>query len=224
LMGWLGCCWVTRALRANPTYDTISGIKNEATIMKKYLSKSIINSVINGDLDAVNKFLKWHAKDRELLNATEKDYKFSIFSFTQEPIASLKDTLTHHAVTYRKCDILRALVANDFVDVNKLNADGDTPLLIAVTYQQMDEVNILLANKKIDVNKANKQGRSPLLIAASGGNREIVEALLNHGANPRQASSVTPRNAIDEAEYYGHYDLAEFIRNFKPAESNTPRP
>ena len=64
----------------------------------------------------------------------------------------------------------------------------------------------------VSVNAAGKGGGTPLIKAAKAGHMAVVQLLLFHGADPRQ-SNKKGRNAIDLAEKFEHYALADVMRD-----------
>ncbi|ORX76248.1 ankyrin, partial [Anaeromyces robustus] len=69
-------------------------------------------------------------------------------------------------------------------DLNLLDNFNNTPLHYACTYNMIDVANILLQNPKIDVDIKCCQSRiTPFLCAAYNKNIEMMELLLEYGAN-----------------------------------------
>ena len=67
-------------------------------------------------------------------------------------------------------------------DVNALNDQGATPLMVAAEAGDVEAVNKLIA-KKADVNRKHRDsGKTALMLAAAKGNAEVVDALLAAGA------------------------------------------
>jgi ankyrin repeat protein len=69
---------------------------------------------------------------------------------------------------------------NEFMDLNGLESDGETPLYLACKDGISDMVEALLKYDFIDVNKSIKDGYTPLFIACYKDETYAVELLLNH--------------------------------------------
>ena len=64
------------------------------------------------------------------------------------------------------------------------NDKGSTPLYWACRYGLVDMVKLLLGEGKADVNQQRSMGLvSPIVLSAALGHTEIVECLLQHGAD-----------------------------------------
>jgi serine/threonine-protein phosphatase 6 regulatory ankyrin repeat subunit B len=74
-------------------------------------------------------------------------------------------------------EVVQALVANSWVDVNAKQRDGNTPLTIASAKGRSDIVRLLLA-AKADVSAADDAGKTALMFASANGRVEVVQALL----------------------------------------------
>ncbi|XP_077560954.1 uncharacterized protein LOC144175821 isoform X3 [Haemaphysalis longicornis] len=93
-------------------------------------------------------------------------------------------------------------------DVNKLDADGNTPLHICLMRHHYEIIKILVA-AGADVNKQDAKGNTPLHICLMGHHCEIIEILVAAGAdvNKQDAKGNTPlhislmnRRAVKESE------------------------
>jgi len=87
------------------------------------------------------------------------------------------NTALHFATVENYLDITRLLLAAPGIQVNKVNKDGETPLIVASQAGDDEIVEALLA-KGADVNKADKEGRTPLNRASSEGHMKVVKVLL----------------------------------------------
>jgi ankyrin repeat protein len=71
---------------------------------------------------------------------------------------------------------------------------------------------LILHNANINV-QSSINGETPLHEAASIGNLDIVELLLNHGANPK-IKNHTDATPLDIAEIHGHDEVAKCLRSW----------
>jgi ankyrin repeat protein len=67
--------------------------------------------------------------------------------------------------------------------VNNFESKNCTPLIIAIHYNNFNIVKLLLQNYNADISKCDTYGFSPLITAASLGYLDMVEYLLNNGAD-----------------------------------------
>jgi ankyrin repeat protein len=154
-------------------------------------------------------------------------------------------SLLHHAIKFSNFTIIKLLLTR-CKKLNVTNSNGLTPLALAVTLERLDivgaliqagaDVNIVGSSCPILLSIPGEMTRVLLDItllhnAATIGNLEIIKLLLNHGANIDAASRSVPLTALsdssfsskvysftplDVAEYYGHDDVARFLREWAP--------
>jgi ankyrin repeat protein len=100
----------------------------------------------------------------------------------------------------------KALLAAPALDLNSVNAVGETPLMLAAIKGRLDWVQ-LFVKRGAQINRA---GWTPLHYAASGPDEGISAWLIAHGAeiNARAPNGNTP---LMMAAKYGPYDLAELL-------------
>ena len=189
--------------------------------MITYLSSLIVNDVKKGKLNAVKRFLKSHANDKDALNACEKETWPLWFEGLYKQHGSSRDHLTHIAVRTNQLEILAALIACDGIDINLPNFDLVAPLTMAVLKNNLRAVNLLLAHPNIRVDIRNALDEvTPLILAAEIGSLPIVKTLLEHGAD-KNHTRINGCAAAQEALNSGHRNIADFISTYQsPVVSN----
>jgi len=78
--------------------------------------------------------------------------------------------------------IISTLLSIPGADINKLSADGNTPLLIALANRHANTATFFI-NKGADVNLRNPRGATPLHWAASNNLTNVLNLLLRKGAD-----------------------------------------
>ncbi len=78
-------------------------------------------------------------------------------------------------------DTVRELLAAPNVDINGLDENWNTPLMIAAQNGHDDVVRALLI-ARANINARNNQGKTALVLAAEGGHDESVRLLKDAGA------------------------------------------
>ena len=73
-------------------------------------------------------------------------------------------------------DTVKSLLASPNVDVNGVDADGNTALIEAARFGHDDVVTALLI-ARADVNAKNRNGKTALMVASEGGHDEVVRVL-----------------------------------------------
>ncbi len=99
-----------------------------------------------------------------------------------------------YAIKFQYLDCVNTLIKNG-ADINYLNSSGTTPLLGAIQSSNIDIVNLLLNNQNIILDTPFDSSQiTELMVAAALGNKRIVEALLNKGAdiNKKDVQRMTP--------------------------------
>jgi ankyrin repeat protein len=77
-------------------------------------------------------------------------------------------------------DIARELLKDASVDVNAVNALGDTPLILASQEGHAKVVSELLKQHKLDVNANNDSGKTALMSAIEVGRTEFAQYIEGH--------------------------------------------
>lgn len=119
------------------------------------------------------------------------------------------NTSLHQLVYNGQSETVKALLQQDNSNINEVNNEGQTPLVLAVQNSNIGIVEQLIqAGAKINISLLN--GNSPLHYAAAIGNRFIAKLLIDNGAN------INALNAYSEsplliAAYKGHNDFTVLL-------------
>ena len=117
---------------------------------------------------------------RELVQALSADEAVNVDSYG--------NTTLHHACWNDQGEVVKVLLKNDPDGVNKLNDEGESPLLLAVQRSNLMIVELLLA-AGADTAIPNKDGVLPLHISAHDGSLFVGKALIASGADINRKSS-----------------------------------
>jgi len=95
---------------------------------------------------------------------------------------------------------IRALLDHG-ADVNSVDNNGWTPLMVASDWGQTTLIELLL-NKGANINAKKTDGKTALMIAAEGGKSEGVELLLKNGADLRAKDNLGKTALMLARDYY----------------------
>ena len=112
-----------------------------------------------------------------------------VFSQSTKRVAEKKETIRHP---------------------DPINSEMDKALLKAVEDNRLDAVTDAL-RKGANVNAAPENARTPLMIASENGNIQLVQALLDSGADPNIESRKWGRTALKLAARKGHIDIVDLL-------------
>ncbi|MEA9393255.1 ankyrin repeat domain-containing protein [Acerihabitans sp. TG2] len=88
-----------------------------------------------------------------------------------------KITALHIAVTINSAVLVKKLIMQPTIAINRQDKAGNTPLILAVLSGNVDITADLLAHKDIDINEVDVKGWSPLHIAAYNGHVAMLTLL-----------------------------------------------
>jgi len=172
---------------------------------------------------ALDGLLEAHGRWRAVLaSLTDEELDRPIASFRRRPalskvgyVTAMIDEFTHHGA---ELGVLRDLYAH----LNRSETFGDPPNLAKVGWAGMWHLVAQFVEQGADVN-GESDGATALHLACAAGERDIVEFLLDRGANPvarhrvavvwggpgRPGDRETP---LDWAEHFSRTDAAELLR------------
>jgi ankyrin repeat protein len=80
-----------------------------------------------------------------------------------------------------KADVVRALLSSNDVNMNIIDAQGNTPLIEAARFGHDDVVRVLVEHGA-DLKVKNKEGQTALMLAVRNGHDDVVKRLKEAGA------------------------------------------
>lgn len=107
-------------------------------------------------------------------------------------------------------EVVQDLLAAPGINVNIVNTNGDTPLLVAIQTGRTYTVKALIA-AGADVNVVNNNGETPLTVASFGGYEDIVEALLLVPGINMNVANLKGQTALTQASVAMHRGIVEIL-------------
>ena len=133
-----------------------------------------------------------------------------------------QSTPLHQAAKHGHTDVVQVLLDGG-AEPDKTNCAGYTPLhkvLLAFSDKARTDVVKLLLDGGAQPNKEDSNGCTPLHLAAKYGRKEMVEQLLERGADPYK-TDLTPglpigwgRTPLQYATLRGHKEVEELLRQY----------
>ncbi|CAD5113657.1 DgyrCDS2818 [Dimorphilus gyrociliatus] len=122
------------------------------------------------------------------------------------------DTPVLWAARWNHIETVKAMITLK-ANLQHQNDKGSTPLYWAIRYGFPDMVKVLIEEGKADINQTRKLGLvSPLILAASMGYSQILEILLENGANV-DTTIHGHETALHYASALGHTTCAKILLN-----------
>ena len=126
-------------------------------------------------------------------------------------LAALDDVDGLRAMTERGADILGARRSG----LNPASGFGETPLHTAAALANLATVSFLI-DEGVDVDiPSGPEGDRALHYAAKRNARDVVDALLSAGANPRLKDADHEATPADWARFAGHFALATYLEDLE---------
>ena len=95
--------------------------------------------------------------------------------------------------------------------INFVTIQGYHPLVYAARVNNMDAVKLFLTSTEVDVNSRNRFGNTALISAAEIGNVEMVEYLINNGADIEHQNNEGQTAAMKAVKGNRYYILRIFL-------------
>jgi ankyrin repeat protein len=120
------------------------------------------------------------------------------------------------AVIFNSVDVVGVLLSRG-VDPNIKEIDGKSVLYVAIDKRRIEIAKLLIEDGRTKLNHTNAVcNRTAIQLASEHGLKEIVEVLLQKGADPNTYSKylrIRSMTALDYATEKGHTEIATIIRN-----------
>ncbi|KAK7118920.1 hypothetical protein R3I94_022435 [Phoxinus phoxinus] len=112
-----------------------------------------------------------------------KGYLDPITTVRPQPDDEKKRPDVFHALKLGNAQLVKEIVEEDSGQVNALNADGASPLMMAAVSGQLELVQMLVEKQAHVDQRDSVHGWTALMQATYHGNKEVVKFLLNQGAD-----------------------------------------
>ena len=119
-------------------------------------------------------------------------------------------------------EVMKLLLNEDRVDINKPSIHGVTPFYSTCYNGHVDVVTLLLNDKRVDVNKAQDEGETPFGIACKNGKFEVVKLLLNDKRVDMNKADTKGWTPFYLACLNGNIEVVKLLLNDERADLNKP--
>jgi len=111
------------------------------------------------------------------------------------------------------------VLLSDATDVDTVDQNGNTPLMVAAHVGNPRIMNIILSHNPT-INKQNNEGMTALMIAAEAGQFHAVQKLVAHGAD-QSILNTNGNTAVTLASKFGHNQIVTFFQEKRIIRSYT---
>ena len=136
-------------------------------------------------------------------------------------------TALHYAVKNGHLPVVEALLSNKNIDINLTNHEGQTAFHIAILNNNVEIVKIFFEKNLGLISEHQKGTPYPAWLAAKNGKLEVLQYLMEQGANTHYEGP-GDINALSIAAQNGQSAIVEFLLNYKTSDKsiypNNPRP
>ena len=172
------------------------GSKSKKSPKKDQIEKQIFNDAKNGNITSLNKILQDKSVDINWANPKEKG-----------------NTPLHVAAENGRHEIVELLLKNG-ASVDKVNNDGQTPLMMSILNYYRDTTAEVLIEHGADINKMDNTGKNSLHMACKKyGAPSIVKLLIKNGANVNEPEKNVFANTPLHLAAMNKSDIAYFDKN-----------
>lgn len=121
-----------------------------------------------------------------------------------------ESTPLHQAIASRKIKCVKALLNAEGIDLEARDSTLSTPLILASLLNIIEVVKLLI-EKKASFDAGDERDFTPLHHACSYGYFEIVQILLEAGADPNRTALIDDTTPFHQAVLNGHHELIDIL-------------
>ncbi|VDH89965.1 Hypothetical predicted protein [Mytilus galloprovincialis] len=205
------------------TFELSRGMRNSCETLSKYLEDSteVQTKELNASLEIIKE--EWFKISSGKLSEPYQveDFMSSFNEISRrllEYIVNIQDsngnTALHYAVSHCNFEVVSLLLDTGIVDLNKQNKAGYTSTMLAtLAYTQTDRQREVVQRlfSMTDTNaKASKDGQTALMLAVSQGRTEMVNMLIDSGADINVQDDEGSTALMCACEH-GHTDIVKIL-------------
>ncbi|KAK3090028.1 hypothetical protein FSP39_008640 [Pinctada imbricata] len=214
------------------TFELNPEVRSACETLAKYLEDSteVQTKQLNASVNVIQQ--EWFKVASHKLSDCNQveDYLSSFNEISRrclEYVVNLQDangnTSIHYAVSHCNFDIVSLLLDTGVVDLNKQNKAGYTATMLATlaypqTERQQEVIQRLFSMGDVNA-RASKDGQTALMLAVSQGRIEMVEMLLDVGADVN-AQDNEGSTAVMCACEHGHTNIVKLLLGHPDCDAN----
>ena len=148
-------------------------------------------------------------------------FKYSPIDLTKSySVNGEKNTLLFEAAKSGSASLVKFLLAQPRVEINRYNTYGQHPLFIAAAYGHTDVVKLILLDHRLDEKNIIYRGNSPMIAASNNGHVDVVRLFLSRPGFDVNFNDNTG-SALFRAALKGHLGVVKLLVQSKRVDLNS---
>lgn len=139
-----------------------------------------------------------------LAQVSYKGKKFDLNAYIDEKDTLLTSTVRSH---FTKSEATELLIKHG-ADVNKVDKEGNSPLILAIQNERLTDVDLLM-DSGADINYLSPNKISPFLVACQGTNSMVVQQMIDKKVNINQVNPIGVNGLMLALNAFGMYATKE---------------